>query len=117
MTNNDILRRIRYVFDFGDDEMIALFALIYRLVPFVMPPPGAVIPGALVAATLVYLAKSGFVYYLVNVAHFESVYGTLSSVIVLLTWLFCVALALIIGVEFNVARARVRGLRPSDSQA
>ncbi len=27
MTNNDILRRIRYVFDFGDDEMIALFAL------------------------------------------------------------------------------------------
>jgi len=27
MTNNDILRRIRYVFDFGDDKMIALFAL------------------------------------------------------------------------------------------
>ena len=27
MTNNDILRRIRYVFDFNDDKMIALFAL------------------------------------------------------------------------------------------
>ncbi len=27
MTNNDILRRIRYVFDFSDDEMIALFKL------------------------------------------------------------------------------------------
>jgi len=26
MTNNDILRRIRYVFDFNDDKMIALFA-------------------------------------------------------------------------------------------
>jgi uncharacterized protein YehS (DUF1456 family) len=26
MTNNDVLRRIRYVFDFGDDKMIALFA-------------------------------------------------------------------------------------------
>jgi len=26
MTNNDILRRIRYIFDFGDDNMIALFA-------------------------------------------------------------------------------------------
>lgn len=25
MTNNDILRRLRYVFDFGDDQMIALF--------------------------------------------------------------------------------------------
>ena len=27
MTNNDILRRIRYVFDFNDAKMIALFAL------------------------------------------------------------------------------------------
>lgn len=27
MTNNDILRRIRYVFDFDDARMIALFAL------------------------------------------------------------------------------------------
>lgn len=26
MTNNDILRRIRYTFDFGDDQMIELFA-------------------------------------------------------------------------------------------
>jgi uncharacterized protein YehS (DUF1456 family) len=27
MTNNDILRRIRYVFDFNDTKMIAIFAL------------------------------------------------------------------------------------------
>ena len=27
MTNNDILRRVRYIFDFNDDKMIALFAL------------------------------------------------------------------------------------------
>lgn len=27
MTNNDILRRIRYIFDFNDDKMIALFGL------------------------------------------------------------------------------------------
>ena len=27
MTNNDILRRIRYIFDFGDSKMIALFDL------------------------------------------------------------------------------------------
>ena len=27
MTNNDILRRIRYTFDFGDSKMIAVFAL------------------------------------------------------------------------------------------
>lgn len=27
MTNNDILRRIRYVFDFGDDKMMRIFGL------------------------------------------------------------------------------------------
>lgn len=27
MTNNDVLRRIRYTFDFSDTQMIALFAL------------------------------------------------------------------------------------------
>lgn len=27
MTNNDILRRVRYIFDFNDDKMIAIFAL------------------------------------------------------------------------------------------
>lgn len=27
MTNNDILRRIRYIFDFNDDKMISVFAL------------------------------------------------------------------------------------------
>ena len=32
MTNNDILRRIRYVFDFGDSTMISIFALADRTV-------------------------------------------------------------------------------------
>ena len=27
MTNNDVLRRVRYIFDFNDDKMIAIFAL------------------------------------------------------------------------------------------
>lgn len=27
MTNNDILRRVRYIFDFNDDKMIAIFGL------------------------------------------------------------------------------------------
>ncbi len=27
MTNNDVLRRLRYTFNFNDDKMIAIFAL------------------------------------------------------------------------------------------
>lgn len=32
MTNNDVLRRIRYILDLGDDKMIAIFALAGRAV-------------------------------------------------------------------------------------
>lgn len=32
MTNNDVLRRIRYAFDFSDDKMIGLFALAEQMV-------------------------------------------------------------------------------------
>lgn len=32
MTNNDVLRRIRYILDLGDDAMIAIFALAGRAV-------------------------------------------------------------------------------------
>jgi len=32
MTNNDVLRRIRYVFDFNDDRVIAIFGLAGRAV-------------------------------------------------------------------------------------
>ena len=27
MTNNDVFRRVRYIFDFGDAEVISIFAL------------------------------------------------------------------------------------------
>jgi uncharacterized protein YehS (DUF1456 family) len=32
MTNNDVLRRLRYIFDYGDDRMIAIFGLGGRVV-------------------------------------------------------------------------------------
>ena len=32
MTNNDILRRLRYIFDFGDSKMFALFGMADHLV-------------------------------------------------------------------------------------
>jgi uncharacterized protein YehS (DUF1456 family) len=28
MTNNDVFRRIRYIFDFGDAEVISIFSLV-----------------------------------------------------------------------------------------
>ena len=63
-------------------------------------------PGALVAAILFEVCKAGFVIYLDRVASYSVVYGSLSSIIVLLMWLYLSSYILILGAELNVVRAR-----------
>ena len=82
------------------------FALIYKLAPYVETRWRQVFPGALLAAFLFELVKAAFVFYLDRVAHFEAVYGSLSSIIVMLLWLYLSALILILGAEYNIVRAK-----------
>ena len=58
-----------------------------------------ILPGALFAAFLFELGKTGFVFYLDNVAHLEAVYGSVSSIIALLLWLYFSARVLLLGSE------------------
>ncbi len=88
----------------------AVLVLIYRLVPSDKPSFSALLPGALVAALLFELAKTLFVLYLEHVGNFEAVYGSLSSVIVLLLWLYFSARVLLLG----AALTAVRQAAPSD---
>jgi membrane protein len=88
--------------------LVAFFSLIYRLLPYERPPVGATLPGALVAATFVQFAKAGFRWYLAHIADYRAVYGALATAIIMLLWLYCRALLLILGAEFNVALARSR---------
>ncbi len=82
------------------------FALIYKLAPYVRTRWRQVVPGAILAAILFELLKASFVFYLDKVAHFEAVYGSLSSIIVLLLWLYLSAVILILGAEYNIVRVR-----------
>ncbi|MCP3956516.1 MAG: YihY/virulence factor BrkB family protein [bacterium] len=82
-----------------------IFALLYKVVPYERPTWRQVLPGALLATVLFELGKSAFLLYLDWATHFEAVYGSLSSIIVLLIWLYVSALVLIVGAEFIIVRS------------
>ena len=82
----------------------ALVASIYKLVPFATPTWHDVAPAALIAALLIECGKAVYVFYVDNVAQLEAVYGSVSSVIVLLIWLYFVARVLLFGSEIIAIR-------------
>ena len=101
--------------DFLEADTIWLFAL--RLVPlamsvllfelaYVMLPNRRVrwphaVPGAVLAAILFEAGKLGFAWYVANISSFSLVYGSLSTVIVLMTWIYISAIILLLGAEFS----------------
>jgi membrane protein len=85
-----------------------IFSLIYRMTPYKQVVWDQVLPGAFVATLLFELGQAGFVLYLDKVANLKAVYGSLSSIIVLLLWLYVSALVLILGAEYNIVRWQIR---------
>lgn len=70
-----------------------------------------VFPGAL-AAVLIWLAASGlFAFYVSNFGSYNKAWGSLGAVIIMLTWLWLSALAIVLGAEINAEAERSRELR------
>lgn len=84
------------------------FLVAYKTTPYVETRWKQILPGAILGALLFEVGKHAFVFYLGSVAHFEAVYGPLSSIIVLLLWLYVSALILVFGAEYNIVRWRAR---------
>jgi membrane protein len=76
-----------------------LLATIYILMPYERPYWKDLLPGILVAALLIELGKELFVLYVGNVSRYDTVYGSVSSIIVLLIWLYFSARAVLYGTE------------------
>jgi membrane protein len=92
--------------------LLAVFAGIYYLAPnlehrrFTFVTPGAVL------AVVVWLAASGlFALYVSMFGSYNKTWGTLSAVIIMLTWLWLSGLALLLGAEVNAEVERSRELR------
>jgi len=84
--------------------MFVMFSLIYKEAPTRPTLWRDVWPGAFLAAVITEIGKIGFLGYVERVANLEAVFGSLTSIMVLLLWLFLAAMALLVGVEYNVVR-------------
>ena len=83
--------------------------LLYTIVPYKRRPLRELVPGAFVAAALFEVSKALFVVYVDNARSLEAVYGSLSSIIVLLLWLYFAARVLLFGIEVIAARSETQG--------
>lgn len=60
-----------------------------------------VLPGALFTVALWLAFSVGFSYYVEHIAYYSVVFGSLGAMIILLIWLYAVAVILILGAELN----------------
>lgn len=87
---------------------LAIFLAIYKFIPNTKTFWRFVWPGALLAAILFEIAKGLFVFYLSHFADYESIYGSVGSVIILLLWIYISAFILLLGAEFSSEYGRLR---------
>lgn len=75
------------------------FTLIYKILPHVQVPTRSALFGGILAGVLWEAAKIGFSYYLNNYAGYDRVYGSLTSIILLMVWINYSAIVAILGAE------------------
>ena len=92
--------------------LLTMFAIVLYLGPNNDPPSWKFItPGAVFAVLLWLIASAGFAFYTSQFSSYNKTWGSLSAVIIMLTWLWLSALALLIGAEINAETERSRALR------
>ena len=92
--------------------LLFAFAGVLYLGPNVDHPQWRFLTFGSVVAVLIWLAASGlFAFYVSRFGSYNKTWGTLSAVVVMLTWLWLSALALLFGAEVNAEAERSRALR------
>jgi membrane protein len=95
----------------SSSRLLAAFATLLSLGPDVEHPRWRFItPGSLLAAVIWLAASGGFAFYTSSFGSYNKTWGSLAAVIIMLTWLWLAAVALLLGAEVN-AEAERRLLR------
>lgn len=98
--------------------LLAAFATVLYLGPNVDHPRWQFITPGSVFALFVWLVASGlFAVYTSLFGGYNKAWGSLAAVIVMLTWLWLTALALLFGAEVNAETERSRELRQGETEA
>jgi membrane protein len=92
--------------------LLAAFSTLLYLGPDVAHPRWRFLtPGSLLATVVWLAASGGFAVYTSMFGSYNKTWGSLAAVIVLLTWLWLAAVALLLGAELNAEAERSRELR------
>jgi membrane protein len=92
--------------------LLGVFAAVLYLGPNVAHPRWRFLtPGAIAAVVIWLLASGAFAFYASSFGSYNKAWGSLAAVIIMLTWLWLSALALLLGAEINAEAERSRELR------
>jgi membrane protein len=98
---------ITIINDFRWAFIVLLFffsiSLIYKYAPAVHKKWKIVSPGSILATFLMIVFTIGFSYYVSNLAHYNELYGSISTVLILMLLIYSNSLVLLIGFELNVS--------------
>lgn len=78
---------------------VAFVSLLYRIIPKTRISLRGAIGGAVIFATLLETAKYFFAWYIVNYTHYDVIFGSMEAVVLLVIWVFYVAMMLLFCAE------------------
>jgi membrane protein len=70
--------------------------------------------GSVLAIVIWLVASGAFAFYASNFGSYNKTWGSLAAVVVMLTWLWLSAVALLLGAEVNAEAEHSRELRPGE---
>ena len=95
---------------------IALFTLLYLMLPRATPSWRAVLPGAIGAGLLWEVAKRAFLYFVSTYMSVSNlVYGSVAAIIAILTWAYLSGLIFLFGAYLSVSYCQQRPPQPEDA--
>jgi membrane protein len=78
---------------------VAFVSLLYRIIPKTRISLRGAIGGAVIFATLLEAAKYFFAWYIANYTHYDVIFGSMEAVVLLVIWVFYVAMMLLFCAE------------------
>jgi len=78
---------------------VAFFTIVYKVIPTVKVSLGSALVGAAIFSALMEIAKHFFTWYISNYTRYNVIFGSLEAVVILVVWVFYVALILLFCAE------------------
>jgi membrane protein len=96
--------------------LILAMALMYYFAPDVEQKWKWITPGSVFAVVVTLVASLGFSFYVNNFGSYNKTYGSIGTIIILLTWLYIVGFVILVGGEINaeIEHASPEGKAPGE---